>query len=241
VILYIRSDLIRLIIPLFMFVIIVGLNGTASAINSNNVIIPNSATTIHGVPYKDWIAKWWVWWIGIPNDIHPESHHDAKACSVMQDGPVWFLPGISPGEGRINYQCNVPNDKDIMLRLTSTECESGGVEGLMTDEQLKDCAFNINTPIENMHLTVDGTEIDLSKLGTPVQTDFFNVTYPQNPTDMWGPVKPGTYRAIAEGYDLFFHGLPQGKHVIELKVIDVLKGRATAELPAEGVFEIFVQ
>ena len=163
----------------------------------------------------------------------------------MQNGPVWFLPNIPPGAGKVVYTCTIPHDKDIMLHLTSTECESGGVEGIMSDDELKQCAFNILTPIDNIEVILDGTKIDLKNLGQPIQTNFFNVTYPQNPTDMWGEVKPGTYRAIAEGYFLFLHNLSLGKHNIETKVVDILTykvdkltGKMIPEQPAEGLFEI---
>ncbi|GEM_PF-2999411 len=83
-------------------------------------------------------------------------------------------------------------------------------------------------------------------MGAPIDTDFFNVTYPSNPVDVFGPgLKPGTYRAIAEGYVLFLHDLPMGKHIIHTKVVDVLKGKEfekqVGEPPVEADYEISVQ
>ena len=45
---------------------------------------------------------------------------------------------------------------------------------------------------------------------------------------MWGPIQPGTYRATAEGLFLFLHGLTPGKHIVETKVVDLLKGKDLA-------------
>ena len=115
------------------------------------------------------------------------------------DGPVWCLPSVSPGVGEVKYQCNIPLGKDILVDLTSTECESGGVGGILTDQELTECAFNINTPLNNIEVSLDGTKIDTSKLGDPIQTDFFNVTYPNDPVTFWGPVQPGKYRLSLKG------------------------------------------
>jgi hypothetical protein len=93
---------------------------------------------------------------------------------------------------------------------------------MLTDNELTAAADNILPPIKNMQVTVDGVKIDLSK--SVVKTDFFNLTFPENPVDIWGPIDPGTYRTIATGYFLFLHDLSPGEHNIELRVVDVLKG-----------------
>jgi len=56
-----------------------------------------------------------------------------------------------------------------------------------------------------------------------------------------GPINPGTYRAIASGYYLFLNDLSQGKHNIQTKVVDLLKGRMSFELPAEGNYDILIK
>jgi hypothetical protein len=87
---------------------------------------------------KELVGKWWTWDMGIPNDVHPEKKYpDAQRCSEMQNGSVWFMPDISPGVGTVNYSCNVPLGKDIILPLTTSECDRGtegsdrsGISGL---------------------------------------------------------------------------------------------------------------
>ena len=237
--------MILLVILLVLYVIAASLTGAVSAASSNFTIFPTNST-LNGVPYKELLAKWWMWDDSIPNDIHPlNKYPDAERCSAMQNGEVWFLPNVLPSTGKVNYQCNVPFGKVIMVPLSVTDCESGATEENMTDEELKDCAFNIITPVNQIEVSIDGEKIDTSKLGAPIKTDFFNVTYPSNPIDVFGPVKPGTYRAIAEGYVVFFHDLPLGKHIIHTKVVDVLKGKEytkqIGEPPIEATYEISVQ
>lgn len=164
----------------------------------------------------------------------------------MQNGPVWFLPDIIPGQSKINYECNVPLGKAILLPITTTFCEKatkGTCGSMLTDDELAASADNILTPIKNMQITVDGVKVDLA--GSLVKTDFFNLTFPENPVDIWGAIEPGTYRAIATGYFLFLHDLSPGKHEIELRVVDLLKGNEGPppkfDPMREASFKIFVK
>jgi hypothetical protein len=225
--------------PLTLWTIILG--GMGSAANSNYTTLSNDSTPA-GITGKDLVAKWWTWWMGIPIDMHPlKKYPDAQRCSVMQNGPVWFLPDVLPGVGTVNYACNVPSGKDIILPLTVTACERG-IEGPLTDKELAECADNILTPISNIVVTVDGKKVDIK--GPLVKTDFFNVTFPKNPIDIFGAVKPGTYKGIATGYFLYLNDMTPGKHKINLKVVDLLKGNEGPlprfEPPREGVFDIFI-
>jgi hypothetical protein len=234
-----KHRILCFIIPLLLLLLIPNLNGKGSATNTDNVIFPTNSS-LHGVPYKEWLVKWWVWRSGIPQDMHPEEKYpDVKRCSAMQDGPVWFMPVVSPGKGEVNYKCEIPLGKDIMLLLSPTSCDIG-VEGYLSDQGLQGCADNIRTPLNNIEVSVDGKKVNVDQLGKPILTDFFNVTYPTNPLTVWGPIKPGTYRAMAEGLFLFLHGLAPGKHIVETNVADILKGKDLPEPPAIGTFEILV-
>jgi hypothetical protein len=240
--------LIRLLIPLFLSIVTAGLIGTTNAASSDYTIFPTNST-LNGVPYKDLIAKFWIWSDSIPNDMHPlKKYPDAARCSAMQEGPVWFLPNALPKEaekeGVYNFQCNVPFGKVIMVPVSMTDCESGATEDIMDDNALKECAFNVKTTSDLIEVSIDGEKVNTTKLGNPIDSDFFNVTYPSNPLDVFGSVKPGTYRAIAEGLALFIHDLPVGTHNIHYKVTDLLKGKefeGSIGETSEANYEISVQ
>lgn len=210
--------------------------------SSNHVVFPDNST-LHGIPYKEWIVKWWQWWLGIPHGMHPgEVHPDAKRCSALQDGPVWFLPSASPDGNVTKYQCDIPSGKDIMVYLSSSECEIGGMERLLTDEEIKTCAFNIKTPLNNINAILDNTTIGINRLGDVIKTDFFNVTYPHDPLSIYGEgIKPGTYRAVGSGYFIFLHDLPPGKHILKTVVNDILEGKMTPEPTATALIELNIK
>lgn len=206
---------------------------------SSNLQVFKSDSSPHGVPYSQWIGKWWQWWFGIPNDVHPVyKYSDPKRCSVNQEGPVWYLPDVLYAEGPVKVNCDVPLGKSILLPLTTT-----GVErGIETEAECPDlalCADNISTPPGNIEVTVDGVKVDASK--SFGKTGPFNITFPENAVQKFGTVKAGTYPGMATGYFLFLHDLPAGKHHIELKVADIIKPSAKADPPRVGSFDIIVK
>jgi|SRR5580765_1387557 len=236
------SIVIGLLIPTTLLMIHIGLTGTVNGVGPNYTTLSDGTTPV-GLTGKELIGKWWTWVSSIPNDVHPEKKFpDAQRCSQMQNGSVWFLPDISAGAGNVNYNCSVPFGKDIILPITTSECDRG-TEGPLTEKELADCADNILTPTGNLEVIVDGTKVPVN--GPIVKTGFFNVTYPDNPIDLFGPVKPGTYKGIATGYFLYLNDMMPGKHKINLKVIDLLKGNEGPppifDPPRTGVYDIFVK
>lgn len=216
-------------------------NVSIVAASSNHTVFTKDSAP-YGSPYREWIGKWWTWWLGIPNDLHPTNNYsDSKRCATMQNGPVWFLPDIIPGIGEVQINCIIPPDKAILLPLTTTICEKSGEP--MPDIQLAECADNILTPVNNIMVSVDGKKVDVSR--SYDKSDFFNVTFPEDPVAFWGEIQPGTYRGIATGYFLFLSDLAQGQHIIDMKVVDLLKGNEGPppkfDPPREATFRISIQ
>jgi hypothetical protein len=234
--------LLQIIVGVTILSMIMLLNNMGSVLALNQGIY-DSESSPYGTPYSKWIEKWWSWWVGIPNDKHPaKDYSNSERCSLMQDGPVWYLPDVLPAAEVLNYHCDIPAGKAILLPITTTSCDKG-TPPTMTDDELRECADNILTPPSNMKVMLDGKEVNVSNLLG--RTGFYNVTYPVNPIDIWGPIKPGTYRAIATGYFLFLHDLSPGKHNITLHVVDLLKGNEGPpprfDPPRDFSFDIFIK
>lgn len=195
-------------------------NGIALGANPNTPFFTNGSTAF-GTPYHEWIGKFWGWWFGIPDEVHPARDYDSKRCSTMQEGPVWFLYDIQevgdpPG---VHVSCTVPADRGIFLPISLTICE----RGIEKTENLKICADNIKTPLEQMIVKVDGERIDVANLKG--KTGEFNITIPENFYNGFAnPVPdPGSYPAYATGYFLLLHDLSPGMHKIELSVKDIIQ------------------
>ena len=47
---------------------------------SNNTVVYSKDSSPYGVPYKDWIARWWQWDVGIPSSQHPRDHYTSESA-----------------------------------------------------------------------------------------------------------------------------------------------------------------
>lgn len=233
------------IILLFVFTTLLSGNILTLAIaNLDKFAIDSSP---YGIPYNNWLEKWWTWWISIPVDKHPYyDPSDPERCSMMQDGPVWFLPDITPGK-KLDYNCNIPFGKSILIPVSVTFCEKnikGTCGTIQTDKELLDKTDNVRTFLEHMEVEIDGIKIPLD--GPPVKTGFFNITVPNPPPlEIWSEIKPGTQKTAASGYFLIIRDIPEGEHVINLKVLDLLAGNEGPPPKFEplrtGSYKIFVK
>ena len=74
-----------------------------------------------------------------------------------------------------------------------------------------------------MEVEIDDTKLPLN--GSPIKTGVFNITVPDPPPkEIWSEINKGKQEVAASGYFLIVHDIPAGKHVIKLKVLDLLKG-----------------
>jgi hypothetical protein len=235
--------MIRLIISMLLPAILLMLFsyiGLGNAAGIQNFIYPNNSALFHDAPYSDWLAKWWGWWVGIPDKMHP--YYDAgnpEKCSLKQSGPVWFLPPISEGGPDNNFHCNVPIGKDIMIPISITECDPTGAE-VDTDKSYIDCVLNIETTHDSIAIDVDGKSLDSKKLEL-IKSKFFNITYTNDSVQFLGTLKPGTYRALIGGLSAVLHGLPAGDHNINFRVVDTLRTNTGPETHiSDGTYKILI-
>jgi hypothetical protein len=211
-------------ISLILFIVLLSGNVLATANASFDTFKTDSSP--YGIPYSEWLEKWFTWWTGLPKDKHPYyDPSDSERCSIMQDGPVWFLPDITPGK-QLDYNCNIPLGKDILIPISVTFCEKalkGTCGTTLTDKELLEQSDNIRTYIEHLKVEIDGIKVPLN--GPPIKTGFFNITVPDPPPlEIWSEIETGTQKTAASGYFLIVHDIPAGKHVIKIKVLDLLKG-----------------
>jgi hypothetical protein len=234
-----------LFIPLIIFISLLSLNVLAVATANFDTFTIDSSP--YGIHYSEWLEKWWTWWISIPVDKHPYNNpSDAERCSMLQDGPVWFLPDITPGK-KLDYKCNIPLGKDILIPVSVSLCEKT-IEGtcgtVLTDNELLDKADNVRTYLEHMEVEIDGIKLSLN--GPPIKTGIFNITVPDPPpSQIWSEINKGKQEVAASGYFLIVKDIPAGKHMINLKILDLLKGNEGPPPKFEplrtGTYEIFVK
>ena len=104
---------------------------------SNNTVVYSKDSSPYGVPYKDWIARWWQWDVGIPSSQHPRDQYTSEKCTVNQNGSVWFLPDILTGKEE--RTCTIPEGKAILVPLITGECDTSESRS-QSDVDLRQCS-----------------------------------------------------------------------------------------------------
>lgn len=168
-----------------------------------------------GTAYKDWVARWWDWWIG---DVHKENVTNIqleKNCLANVDGPVVFMmnPTFAGAQTREKI-CEISSDQGILFNFLTAECDTGVFEKkAVSYEELLNCAIEDDKGILQKEAYLDGQRIPDDKVHE-IKTDQFNVTIGENNVY---DAEPGTYPAAAHGYYVFIQSLPAGNHTLQYK------------------------
>lgn len=193
------------LVTCFGFMILITSVGSFSAYGvSSSPSTFFKGSTPYGVPYEDWMTKWWQWNMQIPKEEHPQNVRLIK-CPVGESGSVSFLTHNLQGESE--YSCTIPAGNAIMIPISTGECTSDEAKG----QDMMKCATE-----GNKYLTFDAT-VDGVRLNGLDQNDarsnVFNMTVPE---DNYLDLNPGQWEAVTGGYFAFLEPLPVGNHNVSI-------------------------
>lgn len=198
--------------------------------NSSAVYSKESAP--FGVAYKDWIARWWQWDVGIPSSQHPRDNYTAEKCTVNQNGSVWFLPDILTGKEK--RPCTIPEGKAIMVPLLTGECDTSDPAS-QNDADIRQCS-TAGDEYGAISATLDGQKIEnLDSYRTA--TDFFNITIAK---DNIFDIPVGTYRGAADGFFVFLKPLSVGDHELHIKTSVTNPTSPSYNYASEAIYDLKV-
>ena len=114
----------------FMFItMVVGAFSAYGSSSPPDTFLKGSAP--YGVPYEDWMTKWWQWNIQIPTEEHPQLLGSAlNQCPVGNSGNVSFL--TQSLQGKTEYSCTIPAGQAIMIPISTGECTSDETKSSVT-------------------------------------------------------------------------------------------------------------
>lgn len=167
-----------------------------------------------GVPYQEWLKRWWQWNMGLPSAEHPRDHYTPSRCTMNQNGPVWFLADLL--SGKEERTCSMPSGRAILVPLLTGNCDADGTTpnapASESDPSLIQCAKAGNEH-GAISANLDGRELQkLAEYRT--LTGFFNLNVPK---DNAYKNRPGTWRSVNDGFFVFLEPLPVGNHELHLK------------------------
>jgi hypothetical protein len=165
----------------------------------------------YGMQYSKWISKWWNWHASIPPHLHPrESNYEPSKCTINQEGEVWFLADGLAKDVEERF-CKIPYGKAILVPLLTGIFWDDNPVPQLTDEDLLLRAMEGDEGSE-LSASIDGLTLKNIQ-DYRVQTRPFNLTIPENNIFQ---SKPGTFRAIADGFFVFLEPLSRGTHDLVL-------------------------
>ena len=160
----------------------------------------------YGVPYEEWLVRWWQWNYNIPRDQHPMSTN-IKECAVREYDPVIFL--THKLENISTYSCSLPAGKAILAPIGFGACTT--IEADSSDpKKMIECSEKGDQHL-NFKVGVDGVILKDLEKNYVTHDKKFNVTISENP---WFAHPPGQWEAVLTGYYLFLEPLAAGNHNI---------------------------
>jgi hypothetical protein len=164
-------------------------------------------STPYGIPYENWITKWWQWNMGIPKEQHPQVNDpDLIKCPVGESGSVSFLTHSL--QGKTEYNCTIPAGNAIMIPISTGECTSDEAQSSKLTDMIK-CATEGDKYL-TFEVVVDRAPLNGLEQNYAI-SDIFNITVPEN---NFLDLKPGQWKAGSGGYFVFLEPLPVGNHTV---------------------------
>jgi hypothetical protein len=166
-------------------------------------------STPYGVPYEDWIPKWWQWNIQIPKEQHPVTKGPSLIqCPTGESGSVTFLSQSLQGESQ--YSCTIPAGNAILIPISTGECTTEEARSSVPAELIK-CATE-GDKFLTFDATVDGIPLNGLDQNYAI-SKIFNLTVPE---DNFLDLKSGQWKAGAGGNFVFLKPLATGDHLISI-------------------------
>jgi len=177
----------------------------------NQKLMFDSDSKPYGISYAEWTSKWWQWAYSISQTLNPAYDDTGKYCSEGQSGPVWFL--TSSYKHPVDRFCSIPFGKSILLTILNSECSFAEFPNLKTENQLRQCAKQMQDSVISLQASINGTNISgLEKFR--IQSPLFNFTLPKD--NILG-LLPQTTSAVSDGNWIFLKPLPIGNYIISFK------------------------
>jgi hypothetical protein len=196
-----------------MFLIFGSLASDDAYSDSLNPGIYSRDSSPFGIPYNDWIAKWWDYNVDISAEEHPRDHFSPDRCNLDQKlgDPVYYLPDNLVGEQIRN--CSIPAGKAILAPLITGSCWDDGTDPkLKTDAGLRECSRE-GQEFGVVSATLDGRKLqDLDQYRAT--SNVFNMTVAKNNAFQ---SQSGIFPAMADGFLVFLEPLSPGEHTLVLE------------------------
>jgi hypothetical protein len=204
-----------------------------------------------GIPYNEWIGKYWKWWITLTPE---QSEPPDGSCLINKNDSMIMVLNPSVG-GKHELECDISSKYGIMIPSWSGFYENNNKDDLpdntLIDQLSNFTKHQVNLGAVTSDVKVDGKSVAqldeiTSKDGYKINTmnNFteiyakpFNITIPEN-TYLPDQVA-GTWPSGAHGWYTFLKPLPPGDHKVSYSLS--VQGVGADNVASENTYTFHVK
>jgi hypothetical protein len=177
--------------------------------------------------WESWAADWCKWMLSFNKRKNPCLDKTGRYSSLRQENKnVWFLAGTFGNITHVTRRSEIPAGRSILFPLLVKEDSFAEDRDLKTERELIERARDATDKALHLEVIINGVRIPCIKKWR-VQSKIFELVFPE---DNVYDVRPGTTRAVCDGFWIFIKPLPVGEHSI------YFKGETTLEEPITKKF-----
>jgi hypothetical protein len=170
----------------------------------------------YGLTYAEHIKNFWKWSLKIPANENPINDPTGVKCTNGQSNANSSVFYLAYNNGGVSERtCKVPAGKGLFIPIMQVEKSDKEAPGSSV-EQLDISAKKDQDIVNSLYLKIGDKEYnynDLNKYRT--HTDAFDVVFPDN--GIFGVVKGGVSKAVADGRYIITEPLAKGTYTIHFK------------------------
>ena len=183
--------------------------------SSLNIFPPGSKP--YGLTYPDHIKNFWKWATAIPGKENPIDDPTGEKCATGQsnsNSSVFYLTFNNGGKSE--RVCKVPAGIGLFIPVSQVLISNIDLPNA-TPSQIKESTNADQEGVNSLYLKIDDKEYNFDELKSNYRNpvDIFDVTIADN--GIFGAVKGGPTKAIADGYYVITEPLPKGNYTVHYK------------------------
>ena len=164
--------------------------------------------------------------------MNDETGQNCTRGQLNSNSSVFYLSG--GGGGKFERTCTIPAGMGVLIPVLVVEISDKESPGASV-EDLHAAAKQDQDAANNLYLKVDDQEFDFNELlKYRVHTDDFEVVFPDN--GVFGVVKGGPSKVVADGFYILTKPLSEGNHTIEFR-----SSLSSPSYASEGTYHLNVE
>jgi len=185
-------------------------------VHAEGPVLSNDAI-VDGKTIGDWSAEWWKWIYSLPTNQSPLLDTDgSQAANGQPGGDVFFIANLAR-PGTVARSFTIQEGKFLLFPVRYVTLDNVDFPVPLTVEELRDTAGGVVDLMTNLHVSIDGQQIDVSthRFSSPVFSFNFETADNLDSFIYGHPVTGLVDPIVSDGYWIMLAPLSAGQHTIQ--------------------------